>query len=348
MYKVSPLGDEDLSLTLFTVYRKGIKMSAFIGIDVSKATLDIAIRQDNHSEHFVVKNTPAGFKKLHRKLSKLEVEQLGLEASGRYGEPLALWLVEQGYPVSYLNPKLTHRFAQTQIRYTKTDAQDAQLIAQYVQLHRPKLWLAPSPAQRLLTQRSRRLDALKKTRHQELNRLKSGITDEFVLQQIHDHIQQLDAHIDQTKQAIKTLIRQDPILKRNDKLLRSIKGIGEVTASLFLAEIGDISRFDSVKQLTAFMGLDSQDWQSGTSVKRPAHISKHGNSRLRAALYMPALTAMKHNIACRLLNQRLELRHKPGKVRVVAVMRKLLHQIFGVLKHQQLFDNNYHIRQRIA
>jgi hypothetical protein len=75
--------------------------------------------------------------------------------------------------------------------------------------------------------------------------------------------------------------------------------------------------------------LDAQDWQSGTSVNRPSHISKHGNSRLRTALYMPALVAIKHNSACRLLNQRLELKHKPGKIRVVAVMRKLLHQILG-------------------
>lgn len=324
-------------------------MSAFIGIDVSKATLDIAIRQDNHTQHFMVKNSPAGFKKLRQQFNHLDnIMQIGLEASGRYGEPLALWLVEQGYPVSYLNPKLTHRFAQTQIRYTKTDAQDAQLIAHYTQLHRPKLWQAPSEAQRLLTQRSRRLDSLKKNRQQEKNRLKSGITDDFVIEQIQSHIEQLDAHIDQTKQAIKTLIRQDPNLKHNHKLLRSIKGIGEVTASVFLAEIGDISRFDTVKQLTAFIGLDAQDWQSGTSVNRPAHISKHGNSRLRAALYMPALTALKHNKACQLLNQRLEFKHKPGKVRVVAVMRKLLHQIFGVLKSQQPFDNYYHIQQRIA
>lgn len=324
-------------------------MSAFIGIDVSKATLDIAIRQDSHSQHFTVKNTPTGFKKLQKQLSKLDcIVRIGVEASGRYGEPLALWLLDQDYPVSYLNPKLTHRFAQTQIRYTKTDAQDAHLIAHYIQLHRPKLWVTPSSAQRLLTQRSRRLDALKKARQQERNRLKSGIIDDFVLQQIQDHIRQLDAYILQTKQAIQTLIRQDPILKQNDKLLRSIKGIGATTSSLFLAEIGDISRFDTVKQLTAFIGLDAQDWQSGTSVNRPSHISKHGNSRLRTALYMPALVAIKHNSACRLLNQRLELKHKPGKIRVVAVMRKLLHQIFGVLKHQLPFDDNYQFRQRIA
>lgn len=323
-------------------------MSAFIGIDVSKDSLDVAIRIHDKSQHFQVKNSPAGFRQIQRKLLKLEsISRIALEASGRYGEPLALWLFEQGYPVSYLNPKLTSRFAQTQLRYNKTDVQDAHLIAHYAQLHCPELWQAPSEAQRLLTQRSRRLEALQKERQRERNRLSSGLTDDFVCKQIQDHIAYLDQLIKQTRKAIRQLIRQDPILKHNEQLLRSIKGIGEVTASLFLAEIGDGSRFDTVKQLTAFIGLDAQQWQSGTSVHRPAHISKHGNSRLRAALYMPALTALKHNKACRLLNQRLEAKHKPGKVRVVALMRKLLHQIFGVLKNQTPFDNNYEFQQQI-
>lgn len=324
-------------------------MSAFIGIDVSKATLDMAIRQGNSCRPFQVNNTPAGFRKIKRELSKLdEISRIALEASGRYGEPLALWLFDQGYPVSYLNPKLTHRFAQTQIRYNKTDADDARLIAHYAQLHQPALWQAPTEAQRLLAQRSRRLEALQKERQRERNRLKSGFTDDFVCQQMQRHIDFLDQLIKDTKKAIRQLIRQDSALKNNYTLLTSIQGIGEATASLFLAEVGDVSRFDNIKQLTAFFGLDPQDWQSGTSVHRPAHISKHGNSRLRAALYMPALTAMKHNRSCQLLNQRLENKHKPGKVRVVAVMRKLLHQIFGVLKNQKPFDDNYQFRQQIA
>ena len=321
-------------------------MSAYIGIDVSKASLDVAIRQAGQVEQFQVKNSPAGFSKIHKHLSKLpEIGRVALEASGRYGEAVAYFLVEQGYPVSYLNPKLTHRFAQTQIRYSKTDAQDAQLIAQYAELHQPALWTPPSPAQRLLTQRSRRLEALKKMRQQESNRLKSGLDDPFVLEQIQKLIAHLSQLIQDTQKSIRQLIRSDEKLTQLYRLLTSIKGISTVTASLLLAELNDFSRFDNVKQLTAFFGLDAQDFQSGSSVKRPAHISKHGSSRLRAALYMPALVAMKHNRPCQLLNQRLEQCHKPGNVRVIAVMHKLLRQIFGVLKHQTPFDNFYHLRQ---
>lgn len=314
-------------------------MSVVIGIDVSKATLDVAIRQGKRSEHFQVGNHPVGFALLLEKLKPMPtIERVALEASGRYGEALAYFLLEQGYEVNYLNPKLTHRFSQKNLRYNKTDAQDAHSIAHFAQLHQPPAWIAPSPAQRQLQQRSRRLAALKQMQQQERNRLKSGLDDPFILEQIQALIAHFETLIQQTQKAVQDLIRQNGVLKTHFKLLTSIKGIGKITASRFLAEIGDISRFRSVKQLTAFIGLDAQDFQSGTSVKRPAHISKQGNSRLRAALYMPALTAMRYNPVCRDLNQRLEAKHKAPKVRIVAVMKKLVHQIYGVLKSQTPFN----------
>lgn len=324
-------------------------MSAFVGMDVSKVTLDVAIRQAESCQHFQVANHPEGFQHLQQILSQIpELVSVALEASGRYGEALAYFLWDKGYQVNYLNPKLTHRFSQKSLRYSKTDAHDAQSIAHYAQLHQPAAWIAPAPEQRLLQQRSRRLETLKKMQQQERNRLKSGIDDPFVLEQIQSLIQHFEGLIRQSQAAIQELIRQNPSLKAKYKLLTSIKGIGQVTATVFLAEIGDIARFASVKQLTAFIGLDAQDYQSGTSVKRPAHISKQGNSRLRAALYMPALTAIRYNPACNRLNQRLEAKHKAAKVRIVAVMKKLVHQIYGVLKSQTPFNPNFQASSEIA
>lgn len=324
-------------------------MSVYVGIDVSKATLDVAIRHHSQSQHFQVPNHLQGFQDLHKQLETTgEIAVVALEASGRYGEALAHFLFEQGYAVNYLNPKLTHRFSQKSLRYSKTDVNDAQSIAHYAQLHPGTAWLAPSAEQRLLQQRSRRLEALKKMQQQEVNRLKSGLDDPFVLEQIQALIAHFAHLIRETEACIQALIRQNSTLKANFKLLTSIKGIGKVTAALFLAEIGDIRRFDSVKQLTAFIGLDAQDYQSGTSIKRPAHISKQGNSRLRAALYMPALTAIRYNPACSRLNQRLEAKHKVAKVRIVAVMKKLVHQIYGVLKSQQPFDPHFQPISEIA
>lgn len=314
-------------------------MSAFVGIDVSKASLDVAIRQDNHSQHFQVPNQLQGFQSLEQRLQASgEITLVALEATGRYGEALAYFLLEHGYSVNYLNLKLTHRFNQKSLRYSKTDAHDAHSIAHYAQLNPSANWLAPSPQQRLLQQRSRRLEALKKMRQQEVNRLQSGLDDPFVLEQIQALISHFEVLIRATESSIQDFIRQNPTLKSNFKLLTSIKGIGTVTATLLLAELGDIRRFPSVKQLTAFVGLDALDFQSGSSVKRPSHISKQGNPRLRAALYMPALTAIRYNPACSRLNQRLEDKHKAAKVRIVAVMKKLLHQVYGVLKSQRPFD----------
>jgi len=317
-------------------------MSAFVGIDVSKATLDVAIRQDTKSHHFQVPNHLKGFQDLHQRLQGMgEIRAVALEASGRYGEALAHFLFEQGYWVNYLNPKLTHRFSQESLRYSKTDAHDAQNIAHYAQTHPRAAWLAPSPEQSQLQQRSRRLETLKKMQQQEVNRLQSGLNDAFVLEQIQALIEHFERLIQDTEASLRDLIQQNPTLRANFKLLTSIQGIGKVTATLFLAEIGDIGRFPSVKQLTAFIGLDPQDYQSGTSVKKPAHISKQGSRRLRAALYMPALTAIRYNPACKALYQRLEAKHKASKVRIVAVMRKLVHQIYGVLKSQKPFNPNY-------
>lgn len=317
-------------------------MSAFVGIDVSKATLDVAIRQDERSQQFQVPNNLKGFQSLQQRLQSVgTIAVIALEATGRYSEAVAHFLFEHGYPLNYLNPKLTHRFSQKSLRYSKTDAHDAQSIADYAQLNPSPNWIAPSSEQRQLQQRSRRLEALKRMRQQEVNRLKSGLDDRFVLEQIQALIAHFDALIRATESSIQDLIRQNPTLKTNFKLLTSIKGIGKVTAALLLAELGDIRRFASVKQLTAFVGLDVPEFQSGTSVKRTGHISKQGNPRLRAALYMPALTAIRYNPACSRLNQRLEAKHKAPKLRIVAVMKKLLHHVYGVLKSQRPFDPHF-------
>jgi transposase len=153
-------------------------MSAFVGIDVSKATLDVAIRQDEQSQHFQVPNHRQGFQILQQRLQASgTISVVALEATGRYGEAVARFLLEQGYSVNYLNPKLTHRFSQKSLRYSKSDVHDAHSIAHYAQAHPSSSWIAPSLEQRQLQQRSRRLEALKKMRQQEVNRLKSGLDD---------------------------------------------------------------------------------------------------------------------------------------------------------------------------
>lgn len=317
-------------------------MSAFVGIDVSKATLDIAVLSGDEAVHQQVPNTPEGFASVHHLLQDHQpIARVGLEASGRYGEALACYLVTHDYPVSYLNPKQIHAFAQVELHANKTDKQDALHIARFCKVYQPALWQPASQEQMQLQQRSRRLHALEAMRQQERNRLQSGITDPFVLDQIRDTIAHFDQLIAQTQAAIDQLIRQSSFLRQQQRLLVSIKGIGDKTAALLLAELGDLRRFESARHLAAYIGITPRHFQSGTSVNKRASISKQGNARVRAGLFMPALVAKRRNKPCRVFAERLDAAKKPGKVIVVAVMRKLVHQIYAILKSGRPFDPDY-------
>ena len=314
-------------------------MSVCIGIDVSKATLDVAT--DCGTYHLCIPNTPSGYTRLLDWLQNQDdVHQIALEASGRYGEAVAHFLVQQGYAVSYLNPKQIHQFAQMKLHYNKTDKQDAKLIAEYCKLFKPSLYQPQDDLRQCLQQRSRRLDQLLKMRQQEINRSQSGIHDPFTQDQIQSTIAYFDTLIDQTKQAIDDLIGSDEQLAQQHHLLVSIKGIGDKTASLILAEL-NIDDFDSARQLVAYIGITPQQFQSGTSVNKRASISKQGNARLRSGLYMPAMVAKRYNLPCHIFAQRLQDKQKQGKVIVIAVMRKLVHQIYAILKSRRPFDPNY-------
>lgn len=314
-------------------------MSVFIGIDVSKASLDFAAYPSGELRTFP--NQVSAFPTIQLWLQSLaQISQIALEATGRYGEAIAQYLLAQGYALSYLNPRQTRSYAKSKLHYHKTDQQDARLIAEFCALQRPSLWQAPSLLRQRFQQRSRRLEALKTMRQQEVNRLASGLSDPFVLEQLKASIAHFDSLIQATQAAIDELIQTSSSLQAQEALLLSIKGIGKTTAQLLLAEI-DIQDFHSARELAVFVGITPLDYRSGSSIKKTPRISKQGNARLRAGLYLPAVVAKRYNPACRDLAQRLETRHKHGKVIVIAVMRKLLHQVYGILKSGRPFDPNF-------
>ena len=324
-------------------------MSAYVGIDVSKTTLDIAIQHTDQVTHFQVANTPDGFQHLRQRLAHYPViERVGLEASGRYGEGVAHDLFTAGYAVSYINPKQIHDFAQVHLHYNKTDKQDAILIARFCQLHQPLLWQPSAPIYQQLQQQTRHLHTLESNRQQERNRLQSGLTDSSVRRIIQDHIDYLTTQIEYLQRTIHDLIKTHSTLKQQHPLLISIPGIAHKSASVLLAEIGDVAQFDSARQLAAWVGITPRHFQSGSSVKRPSRISKQGNVHLRTALYMPAISARRWNPFCRALTQRLQQRNKHGIAINIAVMRQLLHQVYGILKSGRPFDPNYQNYPSIA
>jgi transposase len=253
-----------------------------------------------------------------------------LEATGRYGEALATWVHDAGHVVSMLNPAVIHAYAKTQLARSKTDAIDAELIARFTATQRPAPWTPLAPAIRALQALVRRLDALQEMRTQENHRLEAGVVIDEVRASIEAMLGHLDAQIAHVKRLIRDHIDRHPGLRTQRDLLTSIPGIGAPTAATLLAELFD-KPYASAKQAAAFAGLVPRLRESG-SLRGRSRLSKIGPSRIRKALYFPALTAWRFNPTVRALYIRLRAAGKPHMVIIGAAMRTLIHVAYGVLK----------------
>lgn len=315
----------------------------YLGIDISKDSFHVALLGAEQTVRGEFVNGTVGFGKLKRWLKKKGADCVHacMEATGRYWLDLALFLHEQGHLISVVNPRLIHQHGRATMQRNKTDSQDALNIADYCAKHQPAPWEPPSVAFRQLQALVRHAQALKRDRAREKNRSQSGISSPEVLAAIEAHITFLDQQIIKLEQQINDHIDQNPDLKKDRELLLSIPGIGETTAAVFLAEIPDVSLFAQANELAAFVGLTPGQRQSGTSLKAPARLVKWGNPRLRAALFMPALSAHVSNPIVAALRERLLMRGKTKMTVVVAVMRKLVHLCYGVLKTGKPFDPNH-------
>lgn len=317
-----------------------------LGIDVGKDTLEVALLTPHERLHTKsVRNTEAGFRALVRWLSRLTDDSTSvrvcLEASGGYEEDVALFLSEQGLSVSLVNPRQTSAYAASQMRRSKTDRADAALLARFCQRERPPAWRPPSLAERQLRELTRGLEALKRERDRTKNR-RDRAGHDAVASALEELIRALSKQIQALEAEIEAHLAAHPDLGRQRDLLVSIPGVGPLTAALVLAELGDISRFESARQAAAYAGLVPRHHESGTSVRRRTRLSKLGNSRLRRALYFPALSAMRHNEAVEVFATRLRAKGKAKMAVVGASMRKLLHICFGVLKNGTPFDASLH------
>jgi transposase len=311
-----------------------------LGIDIAKATYVVSLRradQKRRDKRFA--NTDEGHAALLAWLARYARGPVHacLEATGTYGEAVATALVDAGHRVSLVNPAAVQAFAQSQLRRTKTDAVDAVVIADFCAAHQPPAW-QPWPREvRELQGLIRRRDAVLDMLTQEKNRLAAGGLIAAVASSLTRHIAVLEAELAALDAAISHHVDTHPGLRHQRDLLVTIPGIGATTAARLLAECRAITAFDSARAYAAFAGLVPRDAQSGTRRGRP-RLSKLGSSRLRLALYFPALTAMRHNPPLALFAARLAAAGKHKMTIVAAVMRKLLHIAYGVLKHQRPFD----------
>ncbi len=318
--------------------------SVALGIDIAKAKFDVCLmKESGRAKHKVFANTRHGFEQLIRWLNSHQVTELHacLEATGTYGESLALFLFEAGFVVSVVNPAAVRAFANAGLSRTKTDKVDAELIARFCLAQPPVAWQPPAPELRELQALVRRLESLIEMRVAEENRLSSGVSADAVKQSLAEHIAYLLEQIKQTERLIREYINNHPDLKEQSDLLDSIPGIGETTAALLLAEIVNIKEYKSARQVAAYAGLVPRERRSGSSVRGRTCLSKIGNARLRKALYFPAITALRSSDFFKQWANPLRERGKSKMSVIGAAMRKLIHLAYGVLKNGKPFDPNW-------
>lgn len=310
-----------------------------LGLDISKNEVHASLLGDDirPAKHSFA-NNPRGHEQLLKWLQNRDVAHVHacLEATGGFGEELAIALCEHGHVVSIVNPSRIKAFGQSEGLRTKTDAVDAALIARFCRSQSPDPWTPPSPAERALQALLRRRDNLIDMRTQETNRSQAPRTADTVRSSIEEHIAYLDEQIKAIEDEIRRLVDGDAGLRASRDLLQTIPGFGEKTANGILGEVPNLSEFRNVKAVAAHAGLSPKHNQSGLS---PGHskLCKAGNARLRKLLFFPALVAIKKNPVIREFAKRLADRGKRPMVIVAAVMRKLLIIAYGVLKSGRPF-----------
>lgn len=311
-----------------------------IGVDVSKATLDVCF-EGTDVQRF--ENNVKGFRRIARLLPAGAM--CIMESTSTYGYEFAEYIVGKGFNASILNPLRVKRLAQLMQIRTKTDKIDARIIREYgYKIGDLPEFVPPSARLNELRQMQSTLEMLINQRtglrnHREamcryprLSRM--GMTT------IRSMIGQLDRAIDKLEKEIERLAREE-YPEIYDKLI-SIKGVGKRAASMLLIITHGFTRFVSAKKLSSYIGVSPRIIESGSSVRPRTHISKIGMGRARAILYMCAQTARKHNAACRALYDRLVEKGKAKKVALLAVVNKLIHQAFACATKKQYYDEKYY------
>lgn len=318
--------------------------AVFAGIDVGAQALVLVIRKNAVSmKAQTFANTPAERQRLVKRLSAFPDLTVCLEATGVYYLDIALALNDAGIRLNVLNPKVSHNFAKVLLKHSKTDAVDADTLAQYAQRMPHQPWTRPRNEALALRALSRRINTLTRTKAAAKNQHHalafSPETPQAVLRDVTLSITQLEKRIAKLAEEATVLIRAHPLLARPYALLLTVKGIAATSAIALLGELLLLPPELSHKQWVKAAGLDPRHVTSGSSVHKQTRLSKAGNRYIRQALYMPALSAKAHDPYVKGFFDHLIALGKTPLQAVCAVMRKLLHAIHGMLAHDQVFDN---------
>lgn len=299
-----------------------------VGIDVSKARLDVSMRPTGTA--FAVANDEEGIGGLVARLAEEGATLVVLEATGGFERPVAAALAGAGVPVALVNPRQARDFARAIGRLAKTDRIDAEVLARFAEAVRPEPKPVPDEEARTFGEILARRRQVVGMLAAERNRLGSATT-KPVRRRIEAHVRWLEKELSRTDRDLDEAIAGSPVWRENEALLRSVPGVGPVLARTLLAEMPELSTLDR-KRLAALAGVAPLNRDSGTLRGRRSVWG--GRARVRAALYMGALVAARHNPAIRAFYERLVASGKPKKVALVACMRKLLSILGAVLKNR--------------
>jgi transposase len=304
----------------------------YIGIDVSKLSFDVSIEDGENFSHFQLSNNVEGFKRLLGLLKDKSNPHAVMEASGAYYLCLASYLYEHQISVSVVNPLVIRRFCQMRLCRAKTDKKDAKMIALYGKAEQPELW-HPDPRYVLeLRQMLATVDGLNKSRTTFIRQIEafshSSIISKDAMKALTKMILMLEKEIASLERKMEQLVQS----YHRDMFthIRSIPGLGKKTAMVLIVLTGAFTKFSNAKQLSSYFGLSPRIFESGTSVKGRARITKMGMSKIRAMLYVCAWSAKRCNTACKELYDRLLAKGKSKRLALIAVANKLLKQAFAI------------------
>jgi transposase len=319
-----------------------------VGIDVGRRELVVAIRNGGQIHVLRFANDLAGRRYfvavMRQRAACGAIIRVALEATGPYSFELALLLSQsERFEVSVINPKTIKHFLRAQGARGKTDKIDARGILQYLELMPFRSWSAPAPVLLALQAIARRLYQLNAERTREANRLAAievlGSAGKAVAAELRQAIRQIDRRVEKLEAAALELFQSDPMLQRKYELVTSITGIAQKSAIRLLGELLVLDPAMKGAQWVAYAGLDPRPRQSGTSIDGHRYISKAGNRYVRAALYMPALVAIRHEqVFTTRYRHLVDERGKPKLIAIVATMRKLLLCLHSMLKNDAPFD----------
>lgn len=307
----------------------------FIGIDVSKATLQIQVRPG--TEAWVVRNDDSGIDELTTRLVEMKPQLIVLEATGGFHLAVTAALAAAGLPVAVVNPRQVRNFAKALGKLAKTDGIDAAVLAEFAEKVRPEVRPLPDASTQELNALLVRRKQLIQMLTVENNRLNGA--PQRIQAGIRQHIRWLERRLEQADRDLDNKLRASPLWREKDDLLQSVPGVGRITSMTLLAELPELGTLNR-HQVATLVGVAPLNRDSGAYRGRRTILG--GRARVRAVLYMSALVAVKHNPVLQAYYERLRKAGKVAKVALTACMRKLLTILNSMLKNHRAWQPDEH------